>query len=298
MELYNNSGNASKVILCDVCDENMEGANAVIPVAMKHCFECQQNMCKECAYHHSRHKPSRSHELINLEILEETERAKIISSTCDKHPRRPMVIYCLNCQTTICQICFDESHGGHKSEEVRNIAKRMEKDLDDVAVSMANLAAELTDIKKEDPQTLFLNRMTGTEIDIRERSEKVMMIVERHKERLLEYLNIVKRRIQKEYGMGVYDLEIHLGEIRSVLKLIQDLKDQGSISDITGIGPSLLARAQELQQNHQIMCTKLKNQRNWPDADLVPVDIDELLFYESGNIIGRIRGKLLLQLLL
>ena len=301
VEISNTSGNASKAIPCDVCNDNMEGADAVIPVAMKHCIECQQNMCKECSYHHSRQKPSRSHELIHLEGLDETERAQITSSTCDKHPRKHMVIYCLNCQTTICQVCFDESHVGHKSEEVRSMAKRIQTDLDGVAESMASLAVEVKDVMTENPETLFLNRVSATEMDIRDRTEKVLKTVERHKERLLEYLSIVTRRIQEEwrgYAMDVNDLEIHLGEIRSVLKRIEDLKAQGSISDITGFGPCLLARAKELKQNHQSMCTRLKKQRHWPYADLVPLDLDDLLSYNSGNIVGKIRGQFSLQILL
>src|SRR6218665_3053491 len=65
VELTINPRNVSMESMCDVCDDDTKGADPVKSVAVKHCFECQQNMCKECAYHHSRLEASWCHELIS-----------------------------------------------------------------------------------------------------------------------------------------------------------------------------------------------------------------------------------------
>lgn len=279
-----------KIVSCDVCLENSHGEVVLsISIAEKYCMECQQNMCKDCAYHHVRQKLCRHHEIISLKDVKDNELVKIKLEACDIHPRKPKNIYCIDCQTTICQNCFAETHKGHSSEDVRRAAEKIQNELKDYCDALTNLMDEIEISLKDSSHNLFMQHLSNVERDIEERSDKVKHIVDQHKSRLFEYLEVVKKRIIAEFGSKTGELENHTEGLKIFIKLAQDLKAKGSISDVTGIGPCLLSRAKVLQSEHHNLCSKFKAQAQWPDVELVPIDIDDLLLYNTGNLVGKIR---------
>lgn len=292
-EFGNDSEDNLKGASCDVCLENTDEETTLsMSKAEKHCIECQQNMCTDCAYHHVRQKLCKDHNVISLKDVKDYKLVKMKSRPCDIHPRKPLAVYCFDCQTTICQNCVAESHKGHSSEDVRRAAEIIQIELNDYCDALTNLVDEIEISFKDNSENLFMQHVSIVERDIEERCGKVKNIVDQHKLRLFEYLEIVKKRIFAEFGSKTGELENHAEGLKTFLKLAQDLKAKGSIYDVTGVGQCLLFRAKVLQSDHLSLCSKFEAQMKWPNVELVPIDIDELLSYNTGNLVGKIRGKL------
>lgn len=209
-EFENDSEDNLKEASCDVCSENNDEKTALgISKAEKHCIECQQNMCKECAFHHVRHKLCKQHNIICMEDVKDYKPVKMKLETCDIHPRKPLAVYCFDCHTAICQNCSAESHKGHTSEDVRRAAEIIQIELNDYCDALTYLVDEIEISFKDNSENLFMQRISDVQRDIEERSVKVKNIVDQHKLRLHEYLEIVKKRILVEFGSKTGELENH-----------------------------------------------------------------------------------------
>src|SRR6218665_2266029 len=136
----------SKEARCDVCLESRVNPNEVLPIAQKHCIECQQNMCRGCAYHHKSHKITSEHEVINLDGSRDSMLVTIKSEACEKHPNKLLAVYCIDCSVPMCRTCFQGSHSGHKSEDVNQRADTVKKQLEVAVTEIMRLTDELNNI--------------------------------------------------------------------------------------------------------------------------------------------------------
>lgn len=280
----------SNINVCDICEENQDYSNERPPEAVKRCMECQQNMCSNCAIQHLRQKLSKNHEIIDLKGLSSHEKVKLTSRTCEKHSEAPLNVFCLNCELTICERCFSESHQGHSSEEVRQRAEKIQSELDEISENMSLQFEKLQAGVKEEMTKSLLEDIAKTESAIRERSLEVNKIVEHHAQRLLDFLEILKKNRLKEISTEIDEAQIKLVQIESFLLSKKELKEQGSISDVCVSGTVLLSRAKDMWTLIEHFTKKLKATTSVSFAKFVEIDIDSLVEYNGGNIVGKFKG--------
>jgi tripartite motif-containing protein 56 len=111
--------------ITDTTSSHCEGCNeSSSKQAVKFCVECQQRFCDDCVSTHSRLRVSKGHKLVEIGDGEEMRVAvgKLTSSFCDKHPEEALKLYCFDCLTAICCMCFDEEHASHKCSHVNKVA--------------------------------------------------------------------------------------------------------------------------------------------------------------------------------
>jgi len=72
---------------------------------------------------------------------------------CDQHKDENLKIYCLDCKSAVCMMCYIKSHNGNKWSDVNEVAeefrKQMTNDVDNVAVGYERCKEMLERLDKE-----------------------------------------------------------------------------------------------------------------------------------------------------
>ena len=102
--------------LCDVCagDEEMtKGRQKGDRKARVYCIDCRKNMCQQCFKYHEQFKLPGTHKLIERDkspVPADELLLKFPETSCDKHPDKCPEIYCCDCKTTACILCYVKAH--------------------------------------------------------------------------------------------------------------------------------------------------------------------------------------------
>jgi len=105
----------TKLSLCEICSGSQESGSEVQNVASVYCVECQMKLCETCERVHkfikavSSHKLIRIDENINADILYQS----MPPAVCDQHKDEQLKIYCFECKSVICVLCYIELHNNH-----------------------------------------------------------------------------------------------------------------------------------------------------------------------------------------
>ena len=120
----------SSVLTCDMCD----GA-AVADVG---CTECQKRLCASCRQVHDQVAGAASHSLTPLVQDTTTEKAstKLKSyrggssrrNTCKIHGQE-VILFCIQCNVTLCRQCQNTSHGGHVTEQLTAVMEKQRAEM-------------------------------------------------------------------------------------------------------------------------------------------------------------------------
>src|SRR6218665_3575401 len=78
------------------------------------CFQCEQNLCERCFVAHSKMKLCQNHQVVEIGNKLKPQEVNFRSSYCDQHPGEIVKMYCKDDKSTICFLCFAESHQTHK----------------------------------------------------------------------------------------------------------------------------------------------------------------------------------------
>ena len=105
--------NGKVEVMCEECTESGDKAEAF-------CRQCAVFICKECAKQHNRKKSFSSHEVVSLKDLKQGQAREIATKEpptkkCDVH-EEPLIIFCSDCNSLICQDCTMKTHKDHEFE--------------------------------------------------------------------------------------------------------------------------------------------------------------------------------------
>jgi len=131
-----------KTSLCEVCSGVEESALEVQNAASVYCIECQMKLCETCERVHkfikavNLHKLIRIDENINADILYQS----MPPASCDQHKDEKLKIYCFECQSAICVICYIELHNSHKCSDINKVQddfrRQMTCDVDNIVAGV------------------------------------------------------------------------------------------------------------------------------------------------------------------
>jgi len=93
------------------------GADQSSVVLAKHfCLNCSENLCDKCYAMHSRIRSSRHHRVVQLgtELTAQDLRGPV--AQCDQHVDEQVKMFCSDCVSCICFLCYAEFHTGHRCQ--------------------------------------------------------------------------------------------------------------------------------------------------------------------------------------
>ncbi|CAG2216614.1 unnamed protein product [Mytilus edulis] len=89
---------------CDPCS----GDEKSLP-AIRFCSDCEERLCKDCVEYHKKFKATKSHHLMDLTSIGQTNIPKT-KKFCEVHPDIPLDFYCTQHDIVCCRACIPSDH--------------------------------------------------------------------------------------------------------------------------------------------------------------------------------------------
>ena len=280
--------------LCSAClEENQEQDSKGIPAADTYCVECKHKLCEGCSSDHRKFKLTRNHKLIPINEYESTKNAKtnLPPGVCELHRQRVLDVYCTDCKTVVCAMCFIKDHNKHAGEDVDNIVHDFRKQIEsnteainDCKAKAQTKKAELLDMREEIQRSV--EKLEG---DVKNRADELIELIDKHKAILLQDLRTIKESKLKETQITADDIATYLSCLETYNSYSQKMLAKGSASDICGAFSNLSIRMIELQEQCQAMIERETQSFN---TCFRKSELDEFLEYGGcDNFIGDIQGN-------
>ena len=266
---------------CDICSTVKKEVEGVLPPAVKHCVDCESNMCEQCASIHLAMKSLKEHRVVNLGELSTLDTSMYYAlKHCNQHKDQKIQMYCLDCEVAVCMACFIIKHNGHKCSDIGEVTQGLKDQIK-------------KDIEKSNEMFLKVNEQSGNlekvlrdfEHDTRDiqtqivrRGDEIKQLVDKHVQSLLQGLNEEKTRKIKEFENVREELQVQKLSLESFMKYSQKVLDKAIPSDIACFATELRTRAENLTKMKIVPVGKQVR------VSLVPSDLN--MFSDARNIVG------------
>lgn len=269
---------------CESCADADNDAHATV-----FCLDCQQSLCATCDSFHKRIKSTRSHRSVKIGDRSESDNiyAKCPPTFCSKHGDKQLELYCLNCKVAICVICYIECHNSHKCSDVSKIADEFRQLLKNDVTTMADGISKCCEVVNslETNAKEFAVQIADKRREISERAELLKTAIDRHKQQLVEQLEIIERQRVAEIERVSQDVKERTSVIESCRKYAEELLNKGTTGDVARVASDLHQRAAELLKFEEIQLT-VQNlgsvEVNFSPTSISPDD--------GKNIVGNIKA--------
>ena len=148
------SNTSQSIPTCDICSTVKNEVDGVLPPAVKYCVDCKNNLCNLCAKMHSVIESLKEHHVVKFEELSTLETSlDYTMKQCKQHKDEKMKIYCLDCETPVCQTCFIIKHNGHKCSDIDEVAQSLKdqirKDAEKTSEMFVKVGEQLGNLEKK-----------------------------------------------------------------------------------------------------------------------------------------------------
>jgi gas vesicle protein len=232
---------------CEACDEDDESRPKH---AVKFCVECQRKICEDCIGIHRKMRILKDHRLVEIGDMAGMQAAmgKVTKICCDKHPEEALKLYCFDCQTAICFMCFAEEHASHKCSDVNKVAgefrQQMTHDVETM-ITFTSKCREMLNVQQQ-RQNDFTSMLDGIENEICERVEQLKKEIDSEKRMLMQEIATRRKDRTKQIQHVIEEIEQHMSFATSLIKYTEEIRDKGTASDIAQQRSALHDRADEL----------------------------------------------------
>lgn len=267
---------------CEVCSSAKTGSQQAL--AAKYCVDCDEKLCQTCAELHGNYKMSRSHQQISLDELasQEHERTESSFAACDKHKHEQVKIQCMDCQVTVCPLCYIESHNSHKWSEVsvliEEFREQMRKDAVCLTQTSDNLRQLLAGVDKEKQN--INTQVTNVKHEVCEQAKTIIAKVERDKQMLLDQLTTAEQERMKQVDHLHDDIEQQMSLLEGLEKYTTEIAKKGTSSDIVREAKTLHQRADELMKTNIV-------EKEFDELGYVEVNFTKSSLASIDNAVGR-----------
>jgi len=268
---------------CEVCI-NEKGT------AAKYCADCQQHLCDVCASGHEKYKMFRGHSLIGLDDSgglkgAELVRASLLLPTvCQKHKDKPLDVYCRDCKSAICVVCYIASHKQHDCSDINDVIEtfrqqmtadvgNMTEGLDKLREMLANVEQQMQDLVKI---------VDETERTIEKKAEELKLLIDRNKQTLINELTVKKGEVGKQLENLTQEIKQQISFIENLKRYSDELLKKGAAGDVARETSVLHDRVEELLQFDAI--EKSRNSMYSFDVKFT----ESTVITNSSNMIGDI----------
>ena len=273
------------MITCDICCKLEKKVEEVSPSASKFCVDCEDNLCEQCASMHSVTKILRGHRLVKLGELSTLDTSvNYALKHCNQHTDEKMKIYCLDCETAVCQTCFIIKHNGHKCSDIcevtQGLKNQIKKDLENTHDMLLKVSEQSEKLEKV--LGGFVSDTKEIEAQIVRRGDEIKQLVDKHVQSLLQELTVEKTNKMKELENVKEELQVRKISLESFMKYSQKILDKAIPSDIAYSASELRTRADNLTK---VRIVPVGEQFK---VSFVPTD---LKMFTDGNNARSIVGK-------
>lgn len=253
-ELYKTtqSSGGQMVLLCEACGLGNDGETRSKDVE-NFCVECRQKMCSKCCTLHRQFAICRTHQIVPLSPGNDSlikDLLKERMSPCEVHPNEKVQLYCVNCKSAICLLCYALKHNGHKCDSIETVA---ENERQRINHELEEISKRIKEIKKQENSVellkLHLIRSIGAaESSIQNTATEIINIIVNHRDRAIDDLNLKKQLKEKELSAKTDELQTIRIKMESFCQFLKMLMDNGNHAEVTRLSDDTRHKAKNLQE--------------------------------------------------
>ena len=180
-------------------------------------------------------------------LLTVRRQADQASAPCEKLKDKTLDVYCRNCKTAICVVCYIASHKQHDCSDIGDVIGEMRQQMTTDISSLANGVKKLREMQtsvKQQRHELTKNVAETEEAIIR--TEELMLKIQREKQTLLDELAKKKCGTMKQLDNVHHEIVQQMSLLENLKKYTEELSLKGSPGDIARETGALENRAKEL----------------------------------------------------
>ena len=274
--------------VCDVCESDEIDKGRKIRAEM-FCADCMERLCGDCARVHSKSKATRSHKQIAVEEIAQGKLDEVFSNSspsyCEKHRDQVLNIYCNNCNTAACVVCYIASHKEHQCSDINEIVaqfrKRMSEDSDELVNGLDKVRVMLSSVETQGNE--LTQQVKEAEVQIKLEAQKLRKLVDDHEKTLLRELEVKCQMTVKKLTNLSHDLTQQIAFMSSLKKYTDQLLERGTGCDIAREGSSLHGRTKELVNLEDL--EECRSDMHTISVNFEPVHLPE---DEKSNFVGAV----------
>ena len=269
---------------CDMCSELKNKDES----ATLYCTYCQQKLCSSCANYHKKQKFAKSHKIVAIESddyhnMNMTKMAA--ASLCGMHPEKGLELYCLDCKSAVCVICFVENHKLHDCANIDKVANNFCERLN---ADIVRLAEQIPVIKKRGEELAnekveFEKCIQAVQSSIVMKGKEIKSVVDSHVAFLLHELASIKSYKLNDLEIALHDLEQERAMMESVKECTEELTKNGTNSEIASVANDLHAMVNKLLDEQDA-----ENDITMIDVMFAATEMKNLLTVSGGNVVGQL----------
>ncbi len=234
-------------IKCETCTGS-EGQSKAF------CRQCAAFVCDECVKLHHKMKTLNTHEITPLDQLNQGKLKDIILESpiaaCQVHDE-PLIIFCFDCDTLICQHCTVKHHRDHNFEFSRvaagDIKTRIMQQLRPLTEEMCSISKALEDIqdvKKEvEAQGKSVNHA------IQASFQELHKILDQHEKKLVEEAQERTEKKMDTLLVQEKDLSLAKSEIHSIVDYTEQCMKHSTDNEVMITHKEVSKKIEEKIQN-------------------------------------------------
>ncbi|XP_070579165.1 tripartite motif-containing protein 2-like [Ptychodera flava] len=232
---------------CEGCEEQQ---------SVKHCIECDINLCTVCAKSHSRVRISKSHQVLTLKeykSAKSTDPISVQGSTyCTSHEDFFIEFYCFTCDAPVCLKCTALDHRSHDYRCVKDAAKDYSKVLNEMIDKVKVKEIEIRDSKNgiASMQESLDRRSKAVEKKITTHIEKVredlLRMVQTNGDTILTVLKDEHSTRKTELNSQMKQLDITENDLGSAREYAEKLVHYGNAAQVMAARKRVSAQMGEL----------------------------------------------------
>ena len=246
----------AKKSFCELCTDD-QAASVKSPLASFYCLECKQKICDDCCKRHKKSNFAKTHSCVDFKHVEDLDEfyKRFATSFCASHRDKQIKLYCNDCNSAICSVCYKEKHYQHNCQAVDKAADSCLERLNSKVEELGRMFEESAKKEEEcqDKKHIIDSQMAASKRDIFETTEKIKKLVDEHAQKLLNDLEISNIDNELKLESARVMLEKHMDKIKCVERHIIQLGKYGSIEDICNSVSTISSRCTELENLHRLL---------------------------------------------
>ena len=137
--------------------------------------------------------------------------------------------------------------------------------------------------KLDDKLKFHSDQVETVRNDVLRRADKIKEMVDQHANKLLENIEYVRCKKQKEIESEREDIERHLTMLESFQRYANEMKERGSAVDICRTFQDMNARADDLLMNHADITDLISRDSNCQFISFIPSDFENLISTDNND---------------
>ena len=199
-------------------------------VATVMCETCKVPMCDECSSNHVHNGINkvlpihRNQDSILCDVLPKRDTA------CNIHSTESLLLFCMQCNHSVCCKCQDESHSDHPVKDMADTAQAAKQTITDVHNKLNDYLNEtkdaLNDIERISKE--FLEKVSDTESHIESQVDLLLSHILKEKEQLMDNLDAHSKDIQNRLNNCRSEIQSKDSRARAIVDLADNLLHFGN----------------------------------------------------------------------